>query len=160
MIKLKIKNVKPIEIDAHFKYRCPKCGWDHWISLKEAKTKNFKIVCDCNTSFKPKQIKNISIEYCIKNKSSKLTPTSQDSIQSNITSINNTQSETKIEVVEKPVIRNLLDKEILDKCSKLLISYGFTSNEAKTLINQAYEKTNSDNVGLLVKNALELIGDK
>lgn len=57
---------KPIEIDAHIRYKCPKCDNDFWISLAEARTKNFKIVCDCKTVFQPKRIKKLRIIYSSK----------------------------------------------------------------------------------------------
>ena len=65
-MKTKMKrNQKPIEINAYFKYGCSKksCSYQHWISLAEAKTKNFKIVCDCGSIIKPKRINNIKISY-------------------------------------------------------------------------------------------------
>jgi hypothetical protein len=70
MIKQKKKNQKPIDIDAHFKYKCPiiSCGYDYWISLKQAQTKNFKIVCDCGEVFSPKPIESLKIVYKKSNK--------------------------------------------------------------------------------------------
>lgn len=130
------KNQKPTEIDAHFKYRCPKCCWNHWISLKEAKTKNFKIVCDCDTVFKPKQIKSLSIEYIKRAPKQVFTP--------------DTQTHTQ----------NTIDKVLLDKCSKILVGYGFENNEANKLICEARDRTGFEDAGLLVKNILENIGDK
>lgn len=64
-MKTKKKNQKPIEINAYLKYRCSKksCQYQHWISLLEAKTKNFKIVCDCGSIIKPKTIRDIKISY-------------------------------------------------------------------------------------------------
>jgi hypothetical protein len=80
-MKTKKKNQKPIEINAYFKYRCEdsSCGYDHWISLIEAKTKDFKIVCDCGSVIRPKRIKNISIEY----RSKKRPPKSKIQSQNN-----------------------------------------------------------------------------
>lgn len=65
MTTKKKKNQKPINIDAHFKYRCPddNCGYDHWVSLNEAKTLKFKIVCDCGQIFSPKTIAKLKIVY-------------------------------------------------------------------------------------------------
>lgn len=63
---MKIKsltNQKPIEIDASFKYVCPQCQLDHWLFLREAKTKNYKVVCECGQIFKPKPIKKLKIVY-------------------------------------------------------------------------------------------------
>lgn len=62
---MKKKNQKPTEINAYFKYSCSKksCSYQHWISFAEAKTKNFKIVCDCGSIIRPKLIKKIKISY-------------------------------------------------------------------------------------------------
>ena len=64
-MKTKKKTERPIEIDAHLKYKCPNdsCGYFHWLSLQEAQTKNFKIVCDCGNVFKPKRIKTLEIIF-------------------------------------------------------------------------------------------------
>lgn len=64
-MKTKKKSQKPIEINAYFKYACSKqsCSYQHWISIAEAKTKNFKIVCDCGSIIRPKRIKSIKIAY-------------------------------------------------------------------------------------------------
>jgi hypothetical protein len=58
-----IKNLKPIDQDIHFKYQCPACGINHWLSLEETKTKGFKVVCDCKTILKVKKIQNIKLKY-------------------------------------------------------------------------------------------------
>lgn len=63
MKKTKIKNLKPIEIDLHLKYQCPQCNTYHWLSQSEAKTENFKIVCDCSSVLMPKKISRIKIKY-------------------------------------------------------------------------------------------------
>lgn len=59
------KNQKPIEVEAHLRYKCPNidCKFDHWISLKESATKNFRMVCECGQIFKPKIVKKIQIVY-------------------------------------------------------------------------------------------------
>lgn len=64
-MKTKTKNQKPIDFDCHLKYRCPNdnCGYFHWLSLKETQTKNFKIVCDCGTIFRPKQVSKFKLLY-------------------------------------------------------------------------------------------------
>lgn len=56
-------NQKPIEIDASLKYQCPQCQTDHWLFLREAKTKNYKVVCECGCVFKPKTIKKLKLVY-------------------------------------------------------------------------------------------------
>lgn len=65
MSKTKLRSQKPIEVEASLKYTCPNndCNFNHWIFLREAQTKNFKIVCECGEVFKPKCIKKIEIVY-------------------------------------------------------------------------------------------------
>jgi uncharacterized protein YbcC (UPF0753/DUF2309 family) len=130
---MKKKNQKPIEIDAHFKYRCPKsnCGFDHWLSLKECQTKDFKIVCDCGFVFKPKKISKIKIVY------------------SDIKLVDNKEQPAKI--IEKPKI----PVDFKNDCGKLLISYGFTKEEAISLCEKAFEKNPVNSSGLLIKYILQ-----
>ncbi len=61
--KTLIKNLKPDDYDISFKYSCPECRNDHWIFLREAKVKNFKIVCECGSIIVPKRIRTINIEF-------------------------------------------------------------------------------------------------
>lgn len=58
-----IKNLRPIDQDVHFKYKCPVCGINHWLSLEETKTKGFKVVCDCKSVLRVKKIQDIKIKY-------------------------------------------------------------------------------------------------
>ena len=69
MLKKKVQSQKPIEHDIHLKYKCPTCDQHHWLAFREAKTKNFKVVCDCNTVFKVKRISAFKIKYQLENKS-------------------------------------------------------------------------------------------
>lgn len=62
-LKKLLKTQKPIEHDIHLKYRCKKCGQDHWLSIKEASTKNFKIVCYCGLVFGVRLIKDFRLKY-------------------------------------------------------------------------------------------------
>jgi hypothetical protein len=64
-MKRKMKVLKPIDHDVAFKYKCPKndCNYTHWLFLREVQEKGFKVVCDCGTAFKPKNIENIKILY-------------------------------------------------------------------------------------------------
>lgn len=139
-------NQKPIEIDAHFKYRCTKCASDHWISLNEAKTKNFKIVCFCSRIIKPKRISSIKIKYSDDTTAIKL----EQLVESPIESIKTEKildSETKT-----------IDQFVLEKCTKTLVNYGFTKDEAIDLVNKAYNSNPSDDCGQLIKNALKSFG--
>ena len=40
--------MKPISCDIQFKYKCPKCQSEYWLTQQEVKTKGFKIAC-CHT---------------------------------------------------------------------------------------------------------------
>lgn len=57
------KNQKPIDTDIHLKYRCKKCAQDHWLSIEEASTKNFKIVCYCGLVFGVRLVKDFRLKY-------------------------------------------------------------------------------------------------
>lgn len=132
---IKKKTQKPIEIDVHFKYRCTKCSVDHWISLNQAKTKNYKIVCDCGGVFKPKTIKKISILY----------------------------KETKKEQGKRPTEsqnQSVLDSEVLNKCANVLVNYGFTQTESIELLQKSYHKYKTNNSADLIKLVLQSIGAK
>lgn len=135
---MKKKNLKPIEIDAHFKYRCPlnSCGFDHWLSLKQVSTKNYKIVCDCGTVFKPKVVKKLDIEFLIENKEKQ----------------KNTSNNTVITQTTIPI-------DLQSKSSKILENYGFTTQECLLLTQKAFEQTKTDDVGFLVKYIIQNLGE-
>lgn len=130
-----LKNQKPIEVDLHLRYRCPKikCGYDHWISLRQAKTKNFKIVCDCGNVFHPKQVLKIKVLY--KNKTKK--KSCSDRIE--------TQS----------VLDRIVPEDTKNNCSKMLMKYGFTKEESLTLIHKAYKQSKIESQSLLIKFILQ-----
>jgi hypothetical protein len=136
-MKTKIKKIqKPIDVDVHFKYRCPepKCGYEHWLSLKESQTKNFKIVCDCGYVYKPKRISKIKIVY----EDIQQTPKIEKPTESN-------------KVIEKPKI----PVDFKNSCVKLLVSYGFTKDESISLCEKAFEKNPVTSSGLLIKYVLQ-----
>jgi len=131
--KTKLKNLKPIDVDAHLQYRCPKpdCGYDHWLSLKQTQTKNFKIVCDCGFVFKPKRIKSIEIKY------------------------EEAKNQKDIKPKEAKSTENILSIDTEQKCVKLLTDYGFTKNESLVLIKKSFEANQSDDPSVLVKYILK-----
>jgi hypothetical protein len=146
----KKKNLKPIELDVNFKYRCPntECGYFHWISLNEAKTKNFKIVCDCETIFKPKQISNVQITYVevkINNENNSIEESTAKIAQAD------TDTDDVIDIVEVVVI----PETTKNKSIKLLIDYGFTESESKLFVEKAYGKLRDNNPVSLVKYIMQ-----
>jgi hypothetical protein len=76
----KIKNLRPTETDGSFKYTCPNCSSDYWVSLRQVRCKEFVIVCDCETVLKPKLVELIKIVY----KKRKEKSSSEDVIDSEI----------------------------------------------------------------------------
>jgi Holliday junction resolvasome RuvABC DNA-binding subunit len=138
MNKTKNKNVKPIDYDAHFKYRCPEvnCNFDHWLSLKEAQTKNFKVVCDCGYVFSPKRIKKIKVSY-----TKEIVVTSNKPLES-----------SKNIPINIPI-------DLLDKSSEALVKYGFTKTEAKDLIKKAFIENPTADTVQLIKIALTKVGE-
>lgn len=121
-----MKKPKPIECDVHLKYLCPKCGYDHWLSLKEASTKNYKIVCDCGKVFGVKRTKNIKLIY------------------------ENSHKQKYEKRVDSPSI----DQSLLNKASSALIAYGFTKEEAINSITEAFQKHPTTDYLELVKQTL------
>ena len=126
------RSQKPIDIDAHFKYMCPRpdCGFFHWLSLKEVQTRNFKVVCDCGTVFKPKQILKIKPIYQKKT----------HNLQKN-----------KKDIVVPTNIEN--------DCVNTLINYGFTRSESVYLIRKAWDKNQTDSSVALIRYIITNIGE-
>ena len=128
------KNPKPIDIDGHLKYRCSKCSLDHWISLIEAQTEHFKIVCDCKNVFEPRTIKKIKIIFVDNEKK--------------------TEQEPEIITTQK----QQTPQDVLDKCVTVLLGYGFTKQEATDLVNKTFIKNPTNNCVELIKFTLESLG--
>lgn len=127
---MKIKNLKPTEKNLHLKYKCPNCGIEHWLSLDEASTSDYIIVCDCKSKLKVKPVKTVRIIY--KKKKSSIVKT-----------------EEKNKTV--PVV-------LLDNCVKILVTYGFSAKEAKSLVEKSYMKNSSDDALVIIKDILAHIG--
>lgn len=129
----------PIDCDAHFKYICPnpKCSLQHWQSLNQVSVKNYKIVCDCGSILKTKQIKSIKIEY----------------VEDPITVSQKEKITTDSNIQE-------IDNDLLDKSVKVLITYGFTKQEAISMIKDSYSQNPTTEFSILVKNTLESFGTK
>ncbi|NBQ16956.1 hypothetical protein EBU24_01425 [bacterium] len=126
---MKTKNrQKPIEFDIHLKYPCKKCYQHHWLSYKEAGTKNFKIVCDCGHTFKVKRVIKFLLLY--------------------------EKPQAKQVTAPKELTVQTISTELLDKSIKLLIGYGFTKSEANSLIQDSYSKNPTEDFALLVKQVL------
>lgn len=127
-----MKKAKPIESDVHFKYLCDNCGQAHWLSLLEASTKNYKIVCFCKNVFSVKRIDTIKVLY-IKNKKTTDTATKSPEKAKNI------------------------NQAVLDKAVSALVNYGFTSTESKEYIENSYKNNPTDNYVELVKQTLAMM---
>jgi hypothetical protein len=134
-----IKNQKPTEIEANIKYTCPneKCKFDHWISLKEAQTKNFKIVCDCSTVFSPKTIKIVVVKYKKFKQKSILVP-------------------DKVE----ETIHHTIPDDILIKSSKIMQTFGFRKKEADLMLTEFFKTNPIYDFKQLVQNTLAFNGEK
>lgn len=127
----KIKNLKSIECVADLRYRCSSCGVDHWISMKEAKTPGFIIVCDCACLLKVKLIKDIKIIYhedpVVKQKDSSL---------------------ATVVVIEKT------DETIIKQACSALNSYGFTAQESMQMALKHTDKEAFKDVKSLIEKIL------
>lgn len=126
------KKQKPKEYDLHLKYSCPDCGCDHWLSLLEASTTNFKVVCDCGVLFRVKRVAGIKLLYEQVSK----------------------QAEAKISTPHTIDIENNM---VAKQAVATIINYGFTSKEAKDLVKNCYDTSKTYSVSDLVKQALQLV---
>ena len=132
-MKTKKKKEKPIEIDAHFKYRCPNndCGCLHWLSLKEAKTQNFKIVCDCGSVFKPKRIKTLEIIF---------------------------EQNPVVKTEQIKPNQQKVDFDLIKICVSVLVGYGFTGAESEELLIKCHKQKPDLESADLIKFALQSFG--
>ena len=164
MLKKKVQSQKPIEHDIHLKYKCPTCDQHHWLAFREAKTKNFKVVCDCNTVFKVKRISAFKIKYQLENKSFEIEKTKKEVAPPVVAPIVVPPVVAPIVVapiVVPPVVAPpQIPLELLNKACKLFITYGFTQKESILLLKSSYEKNPVDDYSALIKNTLELIKRK
>lgn len=134
-VKNKIKNIKPVECVADLRYLCTNCGLDHWISLREAKTKNFMIVCDCETLLKVKQIQTINVVYV------------EDTTLQN-SSVNGKYTPSDASVIKQT------DTKIVSQACAILSTYGFTKQEALEIATRYTEKESFTDVKTLVSKIL------
>ena len=168
MLKKKVQSQKPIEHDIHLKYKCPTCDQHHWLAFREAKTKNFKVVCDCNTVFKVKRISAFKIKYQLENKSFETEKTKKEVAPPVVAPV--VVPPVVAPIVVPPVVAPIvvppvvappqIPLELLNKACKLFITYGFTQKESILLLKSSYEKNPVDDYSALIKNTLELIKRK
>lgn len=137
--KKQMKIQKPTKIDASFLYNCPNCQAQHWLYLREAQTKNFKIVCECDTIFKPKLIHNIKISYAA-NKEKKHKKTKS--------------TNTPPIPAKSPDNVRGVPLDFMESCVKILDGYGFTKMESINLISKAYHSTEDKRIVNVIKIAL------
>lgn len=171
MIKQKKKLLKPIDHDVHLKYRCPECSIDHWLSLREAQTDGFIIVCECSNVFKVRTVDKIVVKY--KDKKIKRSikeepkPVPPEIIVATIPIELEEEAESKVEekipVIEEPEVieKPIIPDHMLQSSCDVLVNYGFTVTEAKDLIRQTYADNPVDSIGTIVTNCLKTlkIGD-
>lgn len=145
------KTQKAIEIDAHLRYICknPDCGYTHWLSLKETQTKNFKVVCGCGKVFKPKQVLKLKIIYKQKQQTKKQEMPKDNVVTSRSCFVDLSAIPQQVE----------LDVDILNKCVKILVGYGFTKTESEQLIRNSYNSNPTNDWAVLIKNTLASFGE-
>lgn len=132
-----ITNVEPFGSDVTLKYSCPnkECSNEHWISLKEAKIKNFKILCECcDTIFIPKRVKSLSVNFV--------------------------ENKKHDDPLPKPIKEEKKDFGFINVAVETLVLFGYDEKEAEYLITKAYNETKSTNPAALVKVVIEEIGVK
>jgi len=132
---------KPIDYDIHIKYKCPKCNQEHWLSYLQASTKTFKVVCSCGLLFRVKRVVGFDLKYKKKKKKPIEKPLEAEK--------NNPTTPEPVKVVNKPPV------DLIDRAVKILVGYGFTRDEAESLLIKSYEDTPVNDLTSLVKQTLE-----
>lgn len=134
--QLKKKNQKPIEIDVSFKYNCPNkiCEITHWLFLRQAQTQNFKVVCECGTVFKPKQVKTVQIVY-----------TSSESVKKVFDS---SKSCDTVETVS----------ECVRRATNIMVSLGYQKDKILESLKKVQQSEKIDDYKILVKKAISKLG--
>lgn len=148
--------LKPASKDIYYEYVCPKCGCNHWINHKEACTKNFKIVCDCDITIRPKRIVDTKIIYAKSKKPS--SPEPVEPLENNEASIDDAVEQGEEHPPDVKAEKIHLDNYVLSEASKILVGYGYENNEADDLIRKAFELEKQNDISILVKAALKGIG--
>jgi hypothetical protein len=141
---------KPVDFDAYFKYNCAnkKCSNQIWISTVEAKTKEFKIVCDlCNCVFRPARIKDIQIQYYTHN-AKKIRPL-EICTENNTNKIKETNKESDPKPEDFKFIRDAIDT---------MVSFGYTQKEAEKSVKDYHRDTGEESSVTIVKT-LMCLGD-
>lgn len=167
MNKTKTKKLqKPIESDIHLKYRCRKCGLDHWLSYREASTKNFKVVCSCGSVFKVKRLVDFKLKYEssmpeFKTDTEEVRDQETEVVRTKPVSsaINIAPNENIVPDPTKPEINRTIPVDLLEKSVKLLLSYGFTKTEATKLVTDTYFAVPVNDYATLVKYTLQSLGE-
>ena len=137
---MKKKSQKPIEHDIHLKYVCLKCLQPHWLSFKEAQTKNFKVVCDCGRVFGVKRVKAFKIKY-----------------YDDAPKIKKNKSKEEDDV---PLVKKEIPIDFLKEGSRILVGYGFTPDEADSLLRSTFEDNSELTLAELIKKSLESLKGK
>lgn len=139
-----IYDVEPVDCDMHLKYICPNknCLGINWLTLKEAQTDGFKIVCFCGTVFHPKKILRVKIIQEPKNTTkSKQDTVSKQTIQ---------KSKEDTDSVEK--------SQFFIDAIATLNNFGYSKQESVKMIRDQYLMTNEKNSAKLVKMAINFFG--
>jgi hypothetical protein len=147
--KKKIKNLKPIEYDIHLKYLC-RCGQHHWLSYNEASEKDFIIVCECQTLLRVKPLSGIIVKYKENKKSNKINTSNTKKTE---------QTNNKTDVVDNHEKHRELPENLVNACSNLLITFGYSKKEAIELIKNFYSKNKDIEYSKFVKSLLSSIGE-
>ena len=129
MVNKMRKNQKPTDYDISFKYICSDCGNEHWLFLREVKTKGFKIVCDCSQIIEPGIIKDIDIIY---------------------------DSDTEEEVITE---QSSIPEQTLRSCCKTLSDFGYSETESKNMIMQSFDVLQVEEPSTIIEYAIKNFGE-
>lgn len=138
MTNPKIKNkIKPVNYDIHLEYKCPDCATSHWLTLRESKTKGFRVVCVCDCVFSVKRINDIRIKY-VSNKSLR---------------------KTEVKEPEKLPHGSAAD-DLYNKCMITLSQYSFSEEEMGDILKETINSGQLSTIVDIVKACVTKFGEK
>lgn len=125
------KSQKPISLNLHLKYRCPNKDCGYDHWLSLKETQTKSFKVVCDCG-------------CV------FSPKRIDTVKVKY-------CKPIIKTTPQTVSHNSI---VLDKCIKALMNYGFSKDESQNLASKAHNMTGSEDLSLVMKKCLQLIGEQ
>lgn len=128
--------LEPIQADVSLKYKCPKCGFDHWFDGEQVMCMTSLVCLSCKAKTPIRPIQSLQIKPVYKGI---------------------TQSTIKTPVV-KPSVQPVKQGNSLnrDDYISMLVEAGFTETEAKAKVQRAIQTGSINNEDAFLKEVFDV----